>query len=286
MAARAKRGSVSWTSLALESLFALGLNLGGFSPAMMSFYPLLLTASHWDGIERRFGAPAARLWDRVETRFGHCLDALPPPPALRFAQLRQALWNGGVVVLLIAITSEVLVDNTPVPEPLRLPQPAWAKAVIEYPRILQGWRMFASGPSRVDSMIYVSATTAAGKTVDPYNEVASDVPRPAGHTVPRHLGQSQFFVMYSDRIGNENYGAYRQAFSEWLLAYPERTGNPRDCLLRYEVYLVTDRSPPLGSREPPRRDSRQRFMSYSAPSDSPCREQKQPPPPNVATSGL
>jgi hypothetical protein len=131
--------------------------------------------------------------------------------------------------------------------------------------------MFASEPSRTDSMIYVEAATAGGRVVDPYNEVASDQPFPKGGVIPTHMGQSQFFVMYTDRIANGGYAAYRQAFSEWLEAYPTRSGRPQDCLLHYEVYFVTDESPALGVAEPPKPRTRERFMSYSAPFDSPCR---------------
>lgn len=251
--------------------FALGLNLGGFSPAMMSYFALLLPAEHWDSLERRFGARLQRLRNAFESRARLLLSRLRPPKPPTPNRLSAALMDAGVALVLVAIASEVLIDNAPVPPALRLPQPAWAKAVIEYPRILQGWRMFASEPSRVDTMIYVDATTAAGVHVDPYNEVASDQPYPAGEIVPRHMGQSQFFVMYSDRIANAGYAAYRQAFSEWLLAYPQRTGQKRDCLLRYDVFLVSDRSPAWGSRQPPTPQERQRFMSYVAPLDSPCR---------------
>ncbi|HEY0468800.1 MAG TPA: hypothetical protein VGC79_31620, partial [Polyangiaceae bacterium] len=184
------------------------------------------------------------------------------------------LGEGAILVVLVAIVSEALNDNAPVPQALRFPQPRWAKAVIEYPRILQGWRMFASEPSRVDSMIYVDAITARGEHVDPYNQVASDQPGPAGTIVPRHMGQSQFFVMYSERIPYDGYAVYRQAFSEWLIAYPERTGRADDCLMSYDVYLVTDRTPEPGSGAQPAPLNRQRFMSYSAPFDSPCRLEK------------
>jgi hypothetical protein len=249
--------------------FALGLNLGGFSPAMISFYPLLLTADHWQGLSRRFGARLRPLAVAFERRVRPWLRTRPAPgPA---SPLRRALSEGAVLLLLIAIASEALNDNAAVPRALRVTQPQWAKAIIEYPRILQGWRMFASEPSRIDSMIYVDATTAAGVHVDPYNALASDQPYPAGLVVPRHMGQSQFFFMYSERIPYDGYAAYRQAFSEWLLAYPERTGHPEDCLLSYEVYLVTDQSPEPGSHAQPTPLERRRFMAYSAPLDSPCR---------------
>jgi hypothetical protein len=181
------------------------------------------------------------------------------------------LSEGATLLVLLAIATEALNDNAAVPKALHVRQPAWAKAVIEYPRILQGWRMFASEPSRVDSMIYVDAVTATGKHVDPYNAVASDQREPAGAVVPTHMGQSQFFFMYSERIPYDGYAAYRQAFQEWLLAYPERTGHAEDCLLSYDVYLVTDRTPEPGSNAQPTPLEHQRFMNYSAPFDSPCR---------------
>ena len=256
--------------------FALGLNLGGFSPAMMSFVPLLLTAEHWEELSRRFGGRVRALTQKLEDRLRPASSWLgpPSPPASASGRMVVAwrwLSEAAVALLLLAITAEVLNDNAPVPHALRVRQPAWTRAVIEYPRILQGWRMFASEPPRVDSMIYVDAKTATGAHVDPYNEVASDEPFPAGEVVPRHMGQSQFFVMYSDRIGSEGYAAYRQAFAEWLLAYPERTGHPEDCLLTYEVYLVTDRSPALGAPPWPTPLDRQRFMSYHAPHDGTCK---------------
>jgi len=251
--------------------FALGLNLGGFSPAMMSFYALLLTPGHWDALERFFGPRVSPLVESVEYRVRRLVRARP---FMRPSEWQRALAEAATGLLIIAIATEALNDNIAVPKALHVHQPKWAKAIIEYPRILQGWRMFSSEPSRVDSMIYVDAITASGKHVDPYNEVASDQPFPAGTVVPKHMGQSQFFVMYSDRIPYDGYAAYRQAFTEWLTAYPERTGHPDDCLMSFDVYLVTDRSPEFGSHAEPTPLERTRFMSYTAPYDSTCRTVK------------
>lgn len=257
--------------------FALGLNLGGFSPAMMSFFALLLTAEHWDALARRFGArlqPVSGAFARVA---GMLLRGRTPTPVIQPSFVRRALTEGAVALLIVAAAMEALNDNHSVPLALRVHQPAWAKAIIEYPRILQGWRMFASEPPRGDSMIYVDAVTAAGAHVDPYNEAASDQRSPAGVVVPVHMGQSQYFVMYSERISSVNYAAYRQAFSEWLIAYPERTGRAQDCLLSYEVYLVTDQSPALGTYGQPTPLDRQSFMTYRAPRDGTCRPLRVPP---------
>jgi len=250
--------------------FALGINVGGFSPAMMSFFPLLLRAEHWQWLSRRFGSRVRPVAAAIESKLRPWLRSRPNAlePA---SNASRWLAEGAILVVLLAIASEALNDNAAVPQALRVPQPKWAKAIIEYPRVLQGWRMFASEPSRIDSMIYVDAVTAAGDHVDPYNEVASDQSDPAGTVVPTHMGQSQFFVMYSERIPYDGYAAYRTAFAEWLLAYPARTGRPEDCLLSYDVYLVTDRTPEPGTQAQPTPLDRQRFMSYVAPLDSPCR---------------
>ncbi len=249
--------------------FAIGLNLGGFTPAMMSFYPLLLAAEHWEWLEQRFGARALAIRAKLEARFEPLLRRVTAPRPSTPSKLGRWLTEGALVLLLLSITGEVLNDNAPVPKALRVHQPDWTHAVIEYPRILQGWRMFAAEPPRTDSFIYVDAVTSTGAHVDPYNEVASDQPFPAGKVVPSHMGQSQYFVMYSDRIGMVGYASYRQAFQEWLVAYPERTHRPEDCLLSYEVFLVSDNSPDPGSSTatPGTHD---RFMTYHAPSDGTC----------------
>jgi hypothetical protein len=347
---------IAFVALPLMHLsFALGLNLGAFSPAMMSFFPLLLTRAHWDALgrwlERRTLAVVVDL-DQADVlllrrarivreldRFGRItwnpsassgwqvgerpslspsaarqalLSALPwgfavvwllraPGLALLLSQaaagfvrwsaahtaseqnsagtIREAnrprllRWvsDAAVALLMLAIVTELVNDNTSVPLWMRVAQPRWAKAVIEYPRLLQGWRMFAPDPPMTDSMIYVEATTSEGLRVDPYNAVASRHEYPAGDVVPERLDQSQFFTMYSDRIASPGYAAYRQAFTEWLLAYPERTGRAADCLTAFDVYLVTDRSPRPGSRAHPTPISRERFLQYSASADSGCR---------------
>jgi hypothetical protein len=248
----------------LHAGFALGLNLGGFSLAMISFYPLLLGAEHWDWLEKRFGPRLRPLSERVQAKLEPLLPRLTPPAPAWSHPMWGWLKNGGMAMLLVAITFEVLNDNAPVPKALRLPQPAWTKLFIEYPRVLQGWRMFAKDPPQRDGMIYVDAITAGGEHVDPYNQVASDQPMPFGDVVPRHMGQSQYFVMYTDRIAERGYAAYRQAFSEWLQGYPKRTGRAEDCLVSYEVFFVSDQSPPLGQTKPTPIE-RTRFMNFTAP---------------------
>jgi hypothetical protein len=242
----------------LHLCFALGLHLGSFSIAMMSFYPLLLRPAHWRALER---------WRGRQPRAARASTALPPSAAGHWRRFAREAACGLVI---FAIASEALNDNGSVPAWLRVPQPGWAKAIVEYPRLLQGWRMFAPNPPQWDVMIYVDATTARGARVDPYNELASRQHFPAGDFVPRRMDQSQFFSMYSDRIGLPNYAVYRQALLEWLVAYPERTGRAEDCLVAFDVYYLAEPTPAPGA---PRSGSpeRSRFLSYSAPPDGSCK---------------
>jgi hypothetical protein len=338
----------------LHTAFALGLNLGTFSAAMISFYPLLLMPAHWNalagwlkrralpqtveldandaallararvlrefdrfgcirwesstapgwrvrGLEARAGTLEARAalvralpWGfavawllripGLGALLAHGLAALVSmltrlavaahhagPVAVRERRLVRWLSEAAVAALLLAIVTEAVNDNTSVPRWMRVPQPEWSKAMIEYPRLLQGWRMFAPDPPMIDSMIYVDAVTASGKHVDPYNLAASRQRFPGGSVVPERMGQSQFFTMYSDRIAQPGYAAYRQAFLEWLLAYPQRTGRRADCLVSFDVYLVTDQSPLPGKHARATPLQRERFMDYRAPYDAECR---------------
>ena len=240
----------------LHVSFALGLDLGLFSAAMISFYPLLIPKEHWEMLAR---------WRGVQMQ-----PVAATQPRTRFP--RFVLRELCVAALIVAIATEIVNDNTSVPERWRWPRAAWTTGLIEYPRLLQGWRMFAPNPPQEDSMIYIDATTALGERVDPYNRVASRVAAPVTDTVPTRLAQDQFFTMYSDRIGYPGYAAYHQALHEWLLNYPQRTGRREDCLLSYDAYLITDASPSLGSTAPPRPLKRDRFLYFRAPKEGDCKK--------------
>jgi hypothetical protein len=43
---------------------------------------------------------------------------------------------------------------------------------------------------------------------------------------------------------------YNQAFQEWILRYPQRTGRKEDEIASFKVWKVEDDSPPPGKTEP------------------------------------
>ena len=79
----------------------------------------------------------------------------------------------------------------------------------------------------------VDAVTRDGRHVDPYNEVGSRVADVPVDRVPVRLGHDSFWCDYTLRIPDA--GVYHQAFLEWVLRYPERTGNPNDTIASFDA---------------------------------------------------
>ncbi len=179
--------------------------------------------------------------------------ALPPQVTPARASLRQVgHWAGQlcVAVLMAASWGEIVNANAAAPLQLRYRQPELLQAVIEYPRLYQGWRMFAPHAPTEDFNIEIDAVTVDGRHVDPYNEVASAYRGPGFTEISPRLHQNQFFTAYSLFIWRPGFRAYLTAFREWILRYPERTGRANDRIVRFQVSWLSDQSPPPGKYQP------------------------------------
>jgi hypothetical protein len=167
-----------------------------------------------------------------------------------------ALREGAALILGLACVSQLLIQNPGVPRALRRAPPSVLGSVIEYPRLHQGWGMFAPEAPVRDHMLVVDAVTVDGRHVDPFNALASRTGPVPVDEIPERLGQDQFFCDYVARIANAP--AYHGALRDWIERYPERTGQAADRLFSYEVYLVEDQSPPPG--ETVSRGGRRRWL--------------------------
>jgi hypothetical protein len=238
---------------ALHAGFAVCLVLGVFSWAMIAFFPLLLAPAHWAWIERRL---------RLARATTPAIPAGGRLPALRVVAI--ALREAAVLVLIVAAAAD-LTKNPAFPARLRLTPPAVLEALVRYPRALQFWRMFTPEPHRQVRALSVEARTVDGRTVDPYNEVASRIPALPRLTDPRplpvRLGQDQPFSDYTSRLPQEPYAWLRRPLIAWILRYPERTGDPADAIETFQVYLLTMDMPPPGSTVPGRTRYR-RVLTY------------------------
>ena len=196
------------------------------------------------------------------------IEMAPPPPPVheQLVRARGYAREALVVVLMAAATSQMLVENRAVRNHVSLHQPTVLKAIIHYGRLFQGWSMFAPDAPRNDGIVVVDATTVDGRRIDPFNYAATGHTGEPWTSIPSRLGQDQFWCDYTNRI--RGHRSLHHVFEKWLLAHHERTGNPNDRIVSFDVYWVTDRTPAPGKSEP-EQVKRERFMSHRGDEKSP-----------------
>ncbi len=166
-----------------------------------------------------------------------------------FREQTPFLREFAVAVVFVVLAAEVSIANPAVPPALRFThRPQWMVAAIMYPHIFEGWSLFSPDAPLTDETIYVDAVTRDGRHVDPYNEIGSRVADIPIDRVPVRLGHSSFWCDFTLRIPDA--GVFHQAFIEWILRYPERTGHPNDAITKFEAYVVEQQSPKPGESEP------------------------------------
>jgi hypothetical protein len=234
------------------------MELGPFSYAMVCFFILILAPQHWDYLERRWQRSkavtnVARLGARLEARLAPLVARLEIAPRRRknwAERSRRLLRECGALGVALAIVFDVLVQNPAVPEAMRLRTPDLARDVVDYPRILQGWLMFAPDAPRTDSTVTVDARTIDGRHIDPYTLASSSDFTGPLESIPRHLGNDQYFTNFSHYLPTPRFAPYRHIFQKWVLDTHVRTGRPEDRIVSFEVHQLTDESPPPGELEP------------------------------------
>jgi hypothetical protein len=184
----------------------------------------------------------------------------PSQAAQSLRRALSALGQALVMILLVVGVSQVLVENRAVP-PLLKPtwRPAWMEAAIVYPRMFQGWSMFAPSPPTDDGVLVVDGVTKDGRKIDPLTGVAPsfDVQPAAG------FGLNQLTGDMHRRLGEPRFEAYLDGLREYVKNYAQRTGRPEDELARFDIYFVEERLPPPGQPHPPA--TRRKLLSYASP---------------------
>ena len=244
--------------------FAVFMNLGNFVPAMIAYTPNFLHADDWDALERwwrrapgrvrlseafaaRVGGPIRRAGTHLS--FGRHVRVAPPGPAMTALARRVPLLRELTVSLFIFIAANQLLDENwaahQVWDHHNAPPVA---AAVTYLNLFQGWSMFAPDANKTDINISVDAVTIDGRHVDPWSEVATPKYPNPGKVIPPAMGPDWLYYQYVTRL--PWWPVYNQAFQEWILRYPQRTGRPQDELVSFKVYKVEDDSPPPGQTEP------------------------------------
>jgi predicted DCC family thiol-disulfide oxidoreductase YuxK len=169
----------------------------------------------------------------------------PPTPGPRSA-LTKYIAEAAVAVMMLACWGQLVHDNFAFPRALRYRQPGVLQALIDYPRLVQGWRMFTPEGPPQEFMLVVEAETAEGRKVDPFNEVASRHSEARFTRIPKRLGFDTLFGTYSEAAARGDLWRYQPALVRWVLAYPERTGDPDDRIVAFELVKLSDISPAPG----------------------------------------
>jgi hypothetical protein len=147
---------------------------------------------------------------------------------------------------LVAAIIQALNQNWWVPERFKMRQPRITQAMIDYPRLTQGWSMFSPDAPKEDGTIVVDGVTADGRHLDPFTGAAPDFDAP----LHGPWYQSQFFCDYFLKIHFDGNRGYRQHFKHYLENWQALEGKPeKDKLVSFEVYWINNSSPPPGSTE-------------------------------------
>jgi hypothetical protein len=174
----------------------------------------------------------------------------PKPPAIsrRGPQLARpwARYPREAVVLVLVYLALVDMSSNNRAFPLELRGPRWARSLIGHLRFTQRWRMFAPDVPVEDGAGVIDAVTLGGRHVDPLTgeppnfDVLDSGPLPHGSIPADYL-----FV-----LTQEQNRRYRQELTRSLQQWHERDGRtPKDRILRYELWWLSQPSPAPGSSE-------------------------------------
>jgi predicted DCC family thiol-disulfide oxidoreductase YuxK len=182
-------------------------------------------------------------------------------PAARRAwtRARAMLRETAVATLILACGSQVLIENRGAARLFPIHQPLWMEAVVQYPRLFQGWGMFAPDAPTDDGNLVIDGVTAEGQHFDP---VADGPPRldvgPPGGRYP----MQQNWCDYANRIRLPGNAHHRPGLRDWLLREWRLAGRPeRTRLVSFDVYWLHRRSPAPGEAEPPPTE-RERLLTF------------------------
>ncbi len=182
----------------------------------------------------------------------------------------------------VCALSQALKENKSVPALLREhKQPKVMEATIQYPRIFQGWGMFAPNPITDDGSITVEAWTAGGRRVDPFTGKEPDLDL----TDARGLALGQIQQDYFNRIRFDRNKVFRQGLRDYLLRWHLETGRPEDEIVAFDVYWVRDQCPKPGDSKAYKNET-VAILSYRKPGYQPPPGQPPiPPAPKEASAG-
>jgi hypothetical protein len=129
------------------------------------------------------------------------------------------------------------------------------EAIVVYPRLFQGWSMFAPSPPVDDGRLVVDGITKDGRRWDPLNGGTPDF----GLAPKRGFGMNQIWGDFERRAFEDRFKVYWNGIREYLRNHHQLTGRPQDELVAFDVYWVSEWIPPPGGKQQKEPDRRKLF---------------------------
>ncbi|MBK8254566.1 MAG: hypothetical protein IPK82_18100 [Polyangiaceae bacterium] len=224
----------------------------GVLPLVLSMLP-----SRRESLARFFGLTLAAQ--------GTALIKADTPFGLRLAGARITARETLIAYLATCAVFQVFIENKCFPPQLKPKMPPYMAATVAYPRMFQGWGMFAANPITDDGSVSIDAITIDGRHIDPFTGEAPDLDL----SDARGLGLGQIRQDYFNRIRLDRNKVYRDGLKDYLLRWHKETGNPNDELVAFDVYWLRDQCPPPGQAKPTNHQ-RQAILTYRKPGYRPA----------------
>lgn len=193
----------------------------------------------------------------------------PSAARLAWRTVLSSLREATIVVVMGACGTQLLIENRAVPPWLKpAGAPRMFQAIVAYPRIFQGWSMFAPLPPTSDGRLVIDGRTRDGRRFDPLtgSEPVFEV-HPAGS--PRH---NLIWGYFHIRIAEDRFQTYWNGVRDFVMNHHKITGRDQDELTSFEAYYVTQAFAPPGQKQPAA-ERRKLFSSSYVPQEG------SPPPP-------
>ena len=191
--------------------------------------------------------------------------AAPPVPArLWWQKVTGSLREATVAFLLVVCATQVLIENQAVPRALKpYGRPRFFEAVISYPRIFQGWSMFAPVPPLGDGRLVIDGKTKDGRAFDPLTGSA-----PVFEVRPSNMPRDNLIWGYfHTRIAEDRFRTYWNGVRDFVMNHHKLTGNARDELASFDAYYVSQTFPAPGEKQG-KVERRKLFSSSFVPGDA------------------
>lgn len=194
--------------LALHGGIYLTLDVSAFSPAMLSYLPLLWHPA--DG--------PTRLWSRPRWRVR--VEAV------------------AVVALVYLMGARLSRDLQLWPKRPQLPLPEPLNTVTRVLGLLQPWMMFSPEPPRRSFVVVADAVTVKGNHFDPWNAAATGNAKPI-RELRASLGRAHDFNSFDNYLSQGPDSAFHPFFARWILRQRDN-GDPVERFDAWMLAISTD----------------------------------------------